>query len=38
MPCGGTHIKNTSEITESIFVGKKSGGKNKTKIYIKLID
>jgi len=34
IPCGGTHIKSTNEIS-GFKVWKKSEGKNKTKIYIK---
>jgi len=33
IPCGGTHIENTSELAE-FQISKKSGGKGKTKIYI----
>ncbi|ASG76485.1 alanyl-tRNA editing protein [Salmonella enterica] len=34
IPCGGTHIKNTDEISD-FRIWKKSEGKNKSKIYIK---
>ncbi|UUE09883.1 alanyl-tRNA editing protein [Dickeya zeae] len=37
IPCGGTHIVSTREIDTEFYIGKKSGGKNKTKLYIKLI-
>lgn len=33
IPCGGTHVKNTSEIAE-YEIRKKSGGKGKAKIFI----
>lgn len=33
IPCGGTHVKNTAELA-AFDIGKKSGGKGKTKIYI----
>lgn len=34
IPCGGTHVKNTSELAD-FKIWRKSEGKNKTKIYIK---
>lgn len=34
IPCGGTHILNTDEIND-FQTGKKSGGRNKTRIWIK---
>lgn len=37
IPCGGTHIKSTSEINNTINIRKKSGGKNKSKLYIEML-
>ncbi|ECM6606617.1 hypothetical protein FT754_24455 [Salmonella enterica] len=36
MPCGGTHVKNTDEIS-NFRIWRKSEGKNKSKIYIKAL-
>ncbi|EKR5681293.1 alanyl-tRNA editing protein [Salmonella enterica] len=36
IPCGGTHIKNTDEIS-NFKIWRKSEGKNKSKIYIKAL-